>query len=120
MKQIGSDKIVWSDSTIEDLRRQIVIPEIEDYEDQDDDEQEFEEIVDDSEYIQTDESVAANSDPVFTVTPPLTIDIDFPWPISVKSSTFVTAGGKTTGVDTVLTWEDILIADDYEVRITGL
>jgi hypothetical protein len=120
MKQIGSGKIVWSDATIDQLRQNLASYEIEDYEGSGDEEefQEFLEIEDDS---VPEESDPTEPDPItIIVVPPPEIDIDFPWPISVKSSSFIVSGNRTTGVDTVLTWDDVLLADDYEVRITGL
>lgn len=114
---IGSNRIIWTEESIDDLRQRLTQYELEDYEEEDEVD-ETEEIID-SEQFEESEPPSSEVDPISTVVPPIQPNIDFPWPISLKSTTFSVSGGKTSGADVVLTWTDIPEADAYEVRITG-
>lgn len=115
----GSNRIIWTDAAIEDLRRRLSgsSPGEEGYEFYDDVD-ETEEIVDPGQYEEP-EDTPTPEDPVVIPIPAPVVSLDFPWPISVKSSSFVVSGGKTVGVDVVLTWADVVGADAYEVRVRG-
>lgn len=126
MRQINSGKIVWNQTTIDDLRRKLAAYQDEVFEDENGDinvdfVQDYEDDVEnysDPAFDETDQAAAVETQPVVVapVGTPI-IQLEFPWPITVKSSTFVVAAQKTVGVDTVLTWDDIVGVDNYEVRL---
>ncbi len=119
-ENLNSDKIVWSDSAIEELRQRLsdptIIDDIETYEPP---------VPDDlvgeiEDYVSPEE----NGDPEVGViefvppSPPLETEVDFPWPITIKSNTVWYGADMKSNDDVTLTWDDVPGVTDYEVRIT--
>lgn len=118
---VNSDRIVWSDSAIEELRQKLTDPTI-----VDDAETYASEVPDDlvgeiEDYVNPEEDpgVPDNSDPIYLPPPPpIETQVDFPWPISVKSNTVWYGADMKSNDDVTLTWTDVPGVTDYEVRIT--
>ncbi len=118
---VNSDRIVWSDSAIEELRQKLTDPTI-----VDDAETYASEVPDDlvgeiEDYVNPEEDpgVPDNSDPIYLPTPPpIETQVDFPWPIIVKSNTVWYGADMKSNDDVTLTWTDVPGVTDYEVRIT--
>ncbi len=126
-ENLNSDKIVWSDSAIEELRQRLSDPTIID------DIETYEPLVPDDlvgeieDYYPGDEEGNGDygdADPtgstgeVFPAVPPIDIHVDFPWPITIKSNTVWYGADMKSNDDVTLTWDDVPGVTDYEVRIT--
>lgn len=118
---VNSDRIVWSDSAIEELRQKLTDPTI-----IDDAETYGVAVPDDligeiEDYVnpEADPGVPENSDTIYLPPPPpVETEVDFPWPISIKSNTVWYGADMKSNDDVTLTWTDVPGVTDYEVRIT--
>lgn len=114
---LNSDKIVWSDNAIDELQRRLTQREIEP--------DDLDEILEDEDYVEVEPEEIEDYEPPTdaTETPPVPVSlpptvVDFPWPISVKSTIFWYGADMKSNADVTLTIPDVDGVDEYEFRIT--